>query len=96
MSVSTKSIDDLIHLAATVVAGAVPLVLAVLSATSEPYWLDSPEFTAAAQTLGLPHPPGHPLYVLATKGFTLLPFGGIAFRVALASAFFGAAASCLL
>ena len=75
---------------------AVPLALSVLAASPEPYWLDSPEFTAAAQTLGIPHPPGHPLYVMLVKPFTLLPFGSIAFRVSLASAVFGAIASYLL
>lgn len=73
-----------------------PLVLFVLTSSPEPYWLDSPELTAAAQTLGLAHPPGHPIYVLLTKPFTLLPLGGIAFRVALASAFFGALSALLI
>ncbi|MDD5305857.1 MAG: DUF2723 domain-containing protein [Deltaproteobacteria bacterium] len=77
-------------------AFAVPLAASVLAASPEPYWLDSPEFTAAAQTLGIPHPPGHPLYVMLVKPFTLLPLGGIAFRVALASAVFGALASLLV
>jgi len=75
---------------------AIPLGIGVLAASPEPYWLDSPEFTAAAQTLGIPHPPGHPLYVMLVKPFTLLPVGGIALRVALASAVFGALASLLL
>ncbi|MBN2340743.1 MAG: DUF2723 domain-containing protein [Deltaproteobacteria bacterium] len=77
-------------------AAAIPLALSILNATSEPYWLDSPEFTAAVQTLGIPHPPGHPLYVMLSKPFTLLPFGTIAFRVSLASATAGAIASFLL
>ncbi len=75
---------------------AIPLVLGVFYASPEPYWLDSPEFTAAAQTLGIPHPPGHPLYIMLVKPFTLLPLGGVAFRVALASAIAGAGASLLL
>lgn len=77
-------------------AWSIPLGLGILAASPEPYWLDSPEFTAAAQTLGIPHPPGHPLYVILTKPFTLLPFGGIAFRVALASAVFNSLAAALL
>jgi hypothetical protein len=75
---------------------AIPLALGILAASPEPYWLDSPEFTAAAATLGVPHPPGHPLYVMLVKPFTLLPLGTIAFRVALASAAFGALASLAL
>jgi len=71
----------------------IPLAIGILAASPEPYWLDSPEFTAAAQTLGIAHPPGHPLYVMLVKPFTLIPLGGIALRVALASAVFGALAS---
>ncbi len=52
---------------------------------------DSGEFTTAAYTLGITHPPGYPLYVLFGKIFTLIiPFGNIAYRVNLMSAFFGA------
>jgi len=82
--------------AARVAAFAIPLALGVIAASPEPYWLDSPEFTAAAATLGVPHPPGHPLYVMLAKPFTLLPIGSIAFRVSLASAVFGALASLAL
>lgn len=77
-------------------SAAIPLTLSILNATSEPYWLDSPEFTAAVQTLGIPHPPGHPLYVMLAKPFTLLPLGTIGLRVSLASAAFGAIASYLI
>ena len=28
------------------------------------YWYDSAEYVTAAVTLGIPHPPGYPLYVL--------------------------------
>jgi hypothetical protein len=77
-------------------AFAIPLGLGIVAASPEPYWLDSPELTAAAATLGVPHPPGHPLYVMLVKPFTLLPVGSIAFRVALASAVFGALASLAL
>lgn len=88
--------DAFAYRAAALAAFAVPAILGVVNAAPEPYWLDSPEFTAAAQTLGIPHPPGHPLYVMLAKPFTLLPFGGIAFRVSLASTVFGAFASLLL
>ncbi len=78
------------------IAFCVPAAIGILAASPEPYWLDSPEFTAAVQTLGIPHPPGHPLYVMLAKPFTLIPLGGVAFRVALASAVFGAFASLIL
>lgn len=53
---------------------------------------DSGELTAAAATLGIPHPPGYPLYVLTGKAFSLLPAGDVAFRLNLMSAVFGALA----
>lgn len=47
---------------------------------------DSPEFTAAAHALGIPHPPGYAHYVLLGKLATLLPLGNVAFRLNLLSA----------
>lgn len=89
-------IDQLVSRACGFAAFAIPVAIGILAASPEPYWLDSPELTAAAQTLGIPHPPGHPLYVMLSKPFTLLPFGGIPFRVALASTVFGALSSYIL
>lgn len=44
---------------------------------------------AAAWELGVAHPPGYPLFVLATKAFaTLLPVGSVAWRANLLSALF--------
>ncbi|MFA5779573.1 MAG: DUF2723 domain-containing protein [Elusimicrobiota bacterium] len=52
---------------------------------------DSGELTTACSVLGIAHPPGYPLYVLFGKIFTLIiPFGNIAYRINLMSAFFGA------
>lgn len=56
------------------------------------YWLDSAEFIAASQTLGVAHSPGHPLASLLTRPFLYLPFGTHAFRITIASAFFSAIA----
>jgi tetratricopeptide (TPR) repeat protein len=60
------------------------------------YWRDAGEFQAVAYQLGITHPAGSPFYVLVTKIFTFLPFGSIAFKVNLASAFFGAVLICLI
>ncbi len=49
---------------------------------------DSGELITAAYTLGIAHPPGYPLYVLLGKLFSFVPFGSIAWRVNLMSAFF--------
>jgi len=47
---------------------------------------DSGELTAAAYCLGIPHPTGYPLYVLAGKIFCMIPLGSIAFRMNFMSA----------
>ena len=58
--------------------------------------VDSGELILAAQTLGVAHPPGFPLYVLLAHAATLLPLGNIAVRVHLASALFAALASAAM
>lgn len=58
---------------------------------------DSGELVTAVAVLGIPHPSGYPLYVMLGKLWTLLvPFGSVAFRMSLFSAFFAAGASGLL
>jgi len=62
-------------------------VVYILTLTrSCPFW-DSGEFIATSYTLGIPHPPGTPLYVLIGRIFSLLPIGSIATRVNYLSAF---------
>ena len=65
------------------------LVLAVFVATLAPtvtFW-DAGEFIAAARTLGIPHPPGTPLFVLIAHVWALLvPVGEYAYRTNLLSA----------
>jgi hypothetical protein len=51
---------------------------------------DSAELTIGASTLGLLHSPGYPLYTLLGKLFSLVPLGGVAYRINLMSAVFGA------
>jgi len=48
-------------------------------------------FILAAYFNGIAHPPGYPLYTLLGHLATYLPFGSVAFRVHLLSAFFGCA-----
>ncbi len=60
------------------------------------YWDDAGELIAACYTLGIPHPPGHPLYAILGWLFTRLPIGSPAFRVNLMSAFFGALTSAVV
>ena len=45
-----------------------------------PFW-DAGEFIATSHVLGIPHPPGTPLYVLIGRLCALIPIGSIATRV---------------
>lgn len=57
------------------------------------YGGDSGELAAVVHTMGIAHPPGHPLYVVTAKLFSILfPFGDLIFRLNFMSAFFGALA----
>lgn len=58
---------------------------------------DCGELTAASWRLGIGHPTGYPLYLLAGKAFaTLIPFGQIAWRYNLFSALLAAIATALV
>ncbi|MDD5571802.1 MAG: DUF2723 domain-containing protein [Bacteroidales bacterium] len=58
---------------------------------------DSGELITAAYFLGVPHEPGYPLFTIFGKLFTLLvPFGSIAYKVNMMSAFFSALASAFI
>src|SRR3989440_2104292 len=46
-------------------------------------------FILSSYFLGIEHAPGYPLFTLVGHLFTMLPFGSVAYRVHLASAFFG-------
>jgi len=61
------------------------LVYLLTMAQSCPFW-DSGEFIATSHVLGIPHPPGTPLYVLIGKVFSLVPIGQIAMRINFLSA----------
>lgn len=61
-----------------------------------PYWLDAPEFVAAAWNLGHVHPPGHPALMMVLKAFLMLPIGEAGFRANLFSALCGAISAGLV
>jgi hypothetical protein len=46
---------------------------------------DGAEFTTVAAVLGVPHPPGYPLFTILGHIFSVLPLGSIPFRVNLMS-----------
>lgn len=56
---------------ATAAVGVFVLYLATLAPTTATW--DTSEYLAAAYTMGIPHPPGNPLFVLLGRFFALLP-----------------------
>jgi hypothetical protein len=49
---------------------------------------DAGEIVTASYFMGIAHPSGYPLYLQIGKFFSFIPFGNVAFRVAIISAFF--------
>ncbi|PYP09486.1 MAG: hypothetical protein DMD56_10820 [Gemmatimonadetes bacterium] len=72
-------------LAGLVTLGALVLYVATLAPTTQ-FW-DTSEYIAAAHVLGIPHPPGNPLFVLIAHTWGLLPLAaGYATRINLLAA----------
>jgi hypothetical protein len=71
--------------AAAVTAAAVLALYVVTLAPTTAMW-DASEYITAAYTLGIPHPPGNPLFVLLGRVASLLPVGNVAFRINLLAA----------
>ena len=72
--------------------GILSLVLYVRTLAPSLLYGDVAEFQTLSYTLGMTHPSGYPTQIIFGKLFTFLPFGDIAYRVNLMSAFFGALA----
>jgi Protein O-mannosyl-transferase TMEM260-like len=73
-------------------AGLVAVVLMALYAATAPRTVsleDDGLFILSSYFLGVEHPPGYPLFVMIGHLFSRLPFGSVAYRVHLTSAFFG-------
>src|SRR5438876_4084817 len=60
-------------LAGLVALGALVLYVLTLAPTTQ-FW-DASEYITAAHALGIPHPPGHPLFVILAHAWGLLPLG---------------------
>jgi hypothetical protein len=56
---------------------------------------DASEYITAAYTLGIPHPPGNPLFVLLGRVASLVPLGSVAVRVNLLAALSSAGAAAV-
>jgi hypothetical protein len=77
------------------VAGLLVLALYALTLAPTTAMWDASEYITAAYTLGIPHPPGNPLFVLLGRVASLLPFGGVAARVNLLAAFSSAISAAI-
>lgn len=77
-------------------AGCAALIVYLLTLAPTVSGEDSGELITAAATLGIPHPPGYPLWCLVGKFFTFFPVGSIAWRVNLSSAVCAAATVSLV
>ncbi len=74
------------YFAAAIAAG-LTFLLYLFTLSPETAMWDTSEYIAAAYTLGLPHPPGNPFFVLIGRVFTILPIAPtIAMRVNLLAA----------
>ncbi|MBA3645872.1 MAG: DUF2723 domain-containing protein [Gemmatimonadaceae bacterium] len=74
------------YLAAAITAAAVLLLYVITLSPSTAMW-DTSEYMAAAFTLGLPHPPGNPFFILIARVFAILPIApNVAMRINLLAA----------
>src|SRR3954467_5056883 len=81
------------YLAAAIVSVVVLVLYLITLAPNTAMW-DTSEYIAAAYTLGLPHPPGNPLFVLIGRVFSILPIAGsIAARINILAAICSAASA---
>jgi hypothetical protein len=73
---------------AAAIAAALVFVLYVVTLSPTTAMWDTSEYMTAAYTLGLPHPPGNPLFVLLGRVASLLPIPGttVAMRINLLAA----------
>lgn len=77
---------ELAELIGAIIVTATSWVIYLLTVAPTVSFWDCGEFIAAAYALGVPHPPGAPLYLLLGRIFSLLPVtGDIALRVNLIS-----------
>ncbi len=71
-AVSDPDINNPPYRIATVVGLVVFVLYAITLAPTTAMW-DTSEYIAAAKILGIPHPPGNPLFVLIAHAFAMIP-----------------------
>src|SRR3954470_16239746 len=98
MSAAAPAIDQLpdyrpSYRAATIVSALIFILYLVTLAPSTAMW-DTSEYIVAAYTLGLPHPPGNPFFVLVGRVFSVLPIApNVAMRINILAALCSATAA---
>lgn len=76
------------------IAALAVLALYIVTLSPETAMWDTSEYIAAAYTLGIPHPPGNPMFVLVGRVFSILPIAPtVAMRVNLLAALSSATAA---
>src|SRR5438874_9783552 len=97
MTATTLETEDLdyrpSYRAATLPAAAVFVLYLITRSPSTAMW-DTSEYSAAAYTPGLPHPPGNPFFVLLGRFFAILPIApNVAMRINVLAALCSAGAA---
>src|ERR1044071_2548401 len=79
---TTSELDYRPSYRAALAVSAVTLVLYLLTLAPSTAMWDTSEYIAAAYTLGIPHPPGNPLFVIIGRVFSILPIAtSVAVRI---------------
>ena len=78
------------------IAGVLVFLLYVITLSPETAMWDTSEYIAAAYTLGIPHPPGNPFFVLVGRVFAILPIAPtVAMRINLLAALSSSVAAAM-
>ncbi|HVX39675.1 MAG TPA: DUF2723 domain-containing protein [Gemmatimonadaceae bacterium] len=91
---TTPELDYRPSYGAAVIVSLVTLVLYLVTLSPSTAMWDTSEYIAAAYTLGLPHPPGNPLFVILGRVFSILPIAStVAVRINILAAICSAASA---
>src|SRR5256714_6897146 len=92
---SERAEDQPSYPAAAIASALVFVLYLVTLAPSTAMW-DTSEYITAAYTLGLPHPPGNPLFVLLGRFFAVMPIApNVAMRINILAALCSAGAAAM-
>ncbi len=95
-STAAQTLDPRPSYGAAAISGFAVFALYVLTLSPETAMWDTSEYIAAAYTLGIPHPPGNPMFVILGRVFAVLPIApNVAMRVNLLAALSSAVAASM-